>query len=78
MFIDVSSNINEKSPKIIAAPMLIPKLPAFGSMHITSTANAAPTKRYGIRLPKRHQVWSLATPIIGCTIMPIKGGNIQK
>ena len=41
----VSSNISEMRPNTMAAPTDMPKLPALGNMHITSTATVAPTKR---------------------------------
>ena len=74
----VSRNISEISPKTMAVPTAIPNEPELGSRHITSTATVAPTKRYGMRRPKRHHVLSLSVPTMGCTRMPIRGGNIQK
>lgn len=78
MFIDVSRNIKENNPKIIAADTDMPKLPALGNRHITKTAISAPTNKYGILRPKRHHVLSLSAPMMGCTIIPASGGNIQK
>ena len=78
MLMLVSRNISETRPKTIAVLTAIPNDPAFGNRHITSTATVAPTKRYGMRRPKRHHVLSLSVPTIGCTRMPISGGNIQK
>lgn len=45
MLIEVSRNISDTSPKVIAVPTAMPKLPALGSRHITSTAISEPTKR---------------------------------
>ena len=78
ILMDVSRNINENNPNTIAAETPMPKLPALGNRHITSTAINAPTNKYGMRRPKRHQVLSLKAPIIGWTTMPAKGGRIQK
>ena len=41
----VSRNINVTRPKTMAAETAMPKLPALGRRHMTSTATAAPTKR---------------------------------
>ena len=45
MLIEVSRNINEINPKIMAAPTVMPKLPALGSKHITATAANAPMNK---------------------------------
>ena len=45
ILIEVSRNINATSPKIMAVPTAIPKLPALGSRHITHTASSEPAKR---------------------------------
>ena len=74
----VSRNISEMRPNIMAVLTAMPKDPAFGRRHITATAQAAPTKRYGILRPKRVHVLSLSVPMIGCTMIPISGGSIQK
>ena len=42
---EVSRNMSENNPKIMAAATDMPKLPALGSRHITSTAMMAPTNR---------------------------------
>ena len=41
----VSRNISAVRPKIMAILAFIPKEPALGNRHITSTAIVAPTKR---------------------------------
>lgn len=45
ILMEVSRNINATSPKIMAVPTAIPKLPALGSRHITHTASSEPAKR---------------------------------
>ena len=41
----LSRNISAKRPNIMAVPTAIPKLPALGSRHITSTAISEPMNR---------------------------------
>lgn len=45
MLMDVSRNIRAKRPNIMAVPTLMPKLPALGRRHITSTAMSEPMNR---------------------------------
>ena len=45
ILMEVSRNIKDTRPKIMAALTLIPKLPAFGNRHMTHTATSAPTNR---------------------------------
>ena len=45
MLMEVSSSISESSPKIIEVETVMPKLPALGRRHMTSTATSAPTNR---------------------------------
>ena len=45
MLMEVSRNISETKPKIMAVLTAMPKLPALGSRHITSTATSEPMKR---------------------------------
>ncbi len=78
MLMEVSRNISDTSPNIMAVLATMPKLPALGSRHITNTAIREPMNRYGMRRPKRVHVLSLAAPTMGCTTMPANGGNIQK
>ena len=45
MLMLVSRNISAKRPKIMAVETAMPKEPALGSRHITSTAAAAPINK---------------------------------
>ena len=45
MLMEVSRNIRAISPNIIAIDTPMPKLPALGNRHITSTANVAPINK---------------------------------
>ena len=78
MLMLVSRNISDISPNVMAVLTAMPNEPALGNRHITTTATADPTNRYGMRRPKRHHVRSLSVPTTGCTSMPMSGGSIQK
>ena len=45
ILMEVSRNISDTRPKIMAVLTAIPKLPALGSRHMTSTATSEPMNR---------------------------------
>ena len=66
------------SPPKTNAGKRFAKFPELGMKNIAKAEIIDPRRINGIRLPRRVQVLSLESPIIGCTTKPAKGAASQK